>query len=65
MIVALFALCAVFALCEILHFKREGELIRRLACRNEEEYDRYYGAERTPSPPSPSREAMKRWKKGE
>lgn len=65
MTVAFIVLGAVFCLCEVLHFKRERELMRRLASKNEAEYVKNYENERkNPPPPSPSREAMKRWKSG-
>lgn len=65
MILAVIAVCAVFALSEILHFRRENELIRRLASRNEDEYQRNYETKKEPPRVSPAREAMKRWKTGE
>lgn len=47
------------------HFKRENELIRRLASKNEAEYVKNYeNDKKTPTTESPSREAMKRWKSG-
>lgn len=65
MTVAFIVLGAVFALCEVLHFKRERELIRRLSSKNEAEYVKNYEKEdKVPSIPSPAREAMKRWKAG-
>lgn len=64
MIVAVIAVCAVFALCEVLHFRRENELIRRLASRSEDEYQRNYETKKEAAV-SPARDAMRRWKKGE
>lgn len=64
MTVAFIALCAVFAVCELLHFRRENELLRRLCTRSDNEYRQLY-ENQEPLPPSPSREAMKRWKKGD
>lgn len=65
MSVALIAVCFVFVFCEALHYKREQELIRRLASRNEDEYQRNYETKQDTAVPSPAREAMRRWKKGE
>lgn len=66
MIAALIVLGVVFVFTEILHFKREGELIRRLASKNEDEYVKNYEKqeENRPLPVSPAKEAMKRWKSG-
>ena len=47
------------------HFKRENELIRRLASKNETEYVKNYeNDKKTPLPESPAKVAMKRWKTG-
>jgi hypothetical protein len=64
MTVAFVAICAVFAVCELLHFRRESELIRRLATRDHTEYRQQY-EKQDPLPSSPSRDAMKRWKTGD
>jgi hypothetical protein len=64
--------CAVFAVCEVIHFlieiqhfRRENELIRRLASKSETEYVKNYETPtKTPPPPSPAKAAMKRWKAG-
>lgn len=64
MTVAVILLAGLFAFSEVLHFRRERELIRRLASRNEAEYLRDY-EKRDPTPPPPGRKAMARWKSGE
>lgn len=64
MTVAFLVLGILFGICELCHFKRETELIRRLSCRDEADYRQQYEP-KEPLPPPPSREAMKRWKKGE
>lgn len=59
------AFAIVFIVCEILHFRHERELIRRLMTRDDAEYVKHYENEnKKPIPPSPSVEAMKRWKAG-
>lgn len=65
MTVAVIAIAVVFIVCETLHFKHERELIRRLASKNEAEYvQNYEPKEKKPTPPSPAKEAMNRWKSG-
>lgn len=59
-----FLLAVVFVLTEMLHFRRERELIRRLIAKDEREYVSLY-EERPPRPPSQAKEAMKRWKTGQ
>lgn len=69
--IAIFVMAVVFLVCEILHFlrdrlhyKREQELIRRLASKNETEYVNNYEKDKTPKPPTQAQEALKRWKNG-
>lgn len=69
--IAIFVMGFVFLICEVfhlirdtMHYRREQELIRRLASKNETEYVNTYEKEKTPKPPSQSQEALKRWKSG-
>ncbi len=65
MTAAIIALTVVFIVCEILHFRHERELIRRLMTRDDAEYLKNYETkEKKPLPSSPAVEAMKRWKNG-
>lgn len=61
MTVAVILIGGIFIFSEILHFRRERELIRRLASRNEAEYFRAY-EKKGPTPIPPSRAAMARWR---
>jgi hypothetical protein len=65
MMAAFLSLCAVFVVCECLHFRRESILIARLAAKSEADYRRYEenkNKQDTPTPPA--RRAMARWKEG-
>lgn len=64
MIVAVIVIGVVFAMSEVMHFRRENELIRRIASRNESEYQKNYVKEEKEPAPSPAKVAMKRWKSG-
>lgn len=66
MIYAVIALAAVCIVSEVLHFRHERELLRRLMTKDNAEYVKNYESDenKKPLPPSPSVEAMKRWKAG-
>ena len=66
MTVAIIVIGVVFAMSEVMHFRRESELLRRLMTRDNAEYVKNYESDekKKPLPPSPSVEAMKRWKAG-
>lgn len=65
MIAALITLALAFVVSEVVHYRFERELIRRLMSRDNTEYVRNYEIEeKKPLPPSPAIEAMKRWKTG-
>lgn len=64
MMVAVIVIGVVFVVSEVLHFQRENELIRRLASKNESEYQKNYVKDEKETVPSPAKLAMKRWKNG-
>lgn len=66
MIYEVIALAVVCIVSEVLHFRHERELIRRLMTKDNAEYVKNYESDenKKPLPPSPSAEAMKRWKAG-
>ena len=65
MIAALVVLGAVFVVCEVLHFRQERELVRRLMTKDDTEYkNKYETKEKKELPVPPARAAMKRWKAG-
>lgn len=64
MTAAFISLVLAFTVCEVLHFRHERELLRRLMSKDNTEYVKNYETEKKPLPPSPAKEAMKRWKSG-